>query len=87
MRDEDYAKLLDDTQRELIAGAGPAAVLGLTPVTLRLLASLTRAGLDRAVRAVYAPGEGEGCSRSGSSLPGPWRACSRRSRGAASSSC
>jgi hypothetical protein len=36
MRDEDYAKLLDDLERELLAGAGPAAVLGLTPVTLRL---------------------------------------------------
>ena len=30
MRDEDYAKLLEDTQRELLAGAGPAGVLGLT---------------------------------------------------------
>lgn len=57
MRDEDYAKLLEDTQRELLSGAGPAAVLGLTPVTLRLLASLAPAGLDRAVRGVYAPGE------------------------------
>jgi O-methyltransferase len=55
MRDEDYARLLDDTQRELLAGAGPAGVLGLTPVTLRLLASLAPAGLDRAVEAVYAP--------------------------------
>jgi hypothetical protein len=54
-RDEDYAKLLGDTQRELLAGAGPAAVIGLTPVTLRLLASLAAAGLDRAVEAVYAP--------------------------------
>ena len=51
MRDEDYTKLLDDTQRELLAGAVPAAVLGLTPVALRLLASLAPAGLDRAVNA------------------------------------
>jgi O-methyltransferase len=55
MRDEDYARLLEDTQRELLAGAGPAGVLGLTPVTLRLLASLTASGADRAVEAVYAP--------------------------------
>jgi O-methyltransferase len=55
MRDEDYAKLLEDTQHELLAGAGPAGVLGLTPVTLRLLASLAASGLDRAVEAVYAP--------------------------------
>jgi O-methyltransferase len=60
MRDEDYAKLLEDTQRELLAGTGPAAVLGLTPVTLRLLASLAPAGLDRALQAIYAPGEGRG---------------------------
>ncbi|HET9894604.1 MAG TPA: class I SAM-dependent methyltransferase [Streptosporangiaceae bacterium] len=60
MRDEDYVKLLEDTQRELLAGTGPAAVLGLTPVTLRLLASLAPAGLDRAIQAIYAPGEGQG---------------------------
>jgi O-methyltransferase len=55
MRDEDYAKLLEDTEQELLAGAGPARVLGLTPVTLRLLASLAPSGLGRAVEAVYAP--------------------------------
>ncbi len=60
MRDEDYAKLLEDTQRELLGGAGPAALLGLTPVTLRLLASLAPAGLDRAVQAVYVPAENDG---------------------------
>jgi hypothetical protein len=55
MRDEDYAKLLEDTQHELLAGMCPVSVLGLTPVTLRLLASLAPNGLDRAVEAVYAP--------------------------------
>ena len=35
------------------------ALLGLTPVTLRLLASLASVGLDRAVQAVYAPQAGE----------------------------
>jgi O-methyltransferase len=55
MRDEDYAKLLEDTQHELLAGTRPVGVLGLTPVTLRLLASLAPSGLDRAVEAVYAP--------------------------------
>jgi hypothetical protein len=45
MRDEDYAKLLEDTEQERLAGAGPAGVLGLTPVTLRLLASLAPSGL------------------------------------------
>jgi O-methyltransferase len=57
MRDEDYGRLLEDTQLELLAGNGPAAVLGLTPVTLWLLASLAGSGLDRAVDAVYAPTE------------------------------
>ncbi len=55
MRDEDYAKLLEDTERELLAGRGPAGVLGLTPVTLRLLASLADCGPARAVEAVYTP--------------------------------
>lgn len=59
MRDEDYAKLLEDTQRELLAGPGAVAVVGLTPVTLRLLASLAAVGLDRAVQAIFAPGEGQ----------------------------
>jgi O-methyltransferase len=55
MLDEDYAKLLEDAQRELLASGGPAAVLGLTPVALRLLASLATTGLDRAVTAIYTP--------------------------------
>ncbi|HEY6310402.1 MAG TPA: class I SAM-dependent methyltransferase [Streptosporangiaceae bacterium] len=55
MRNHDYAKLLEDTQRELLAGNGPAGVIGLTPVTLRLLASLAASGMNRAVEAVYAP--------------------------------
>jgi O-methyltransferase len=56
MRDEDYARLLEDLEHELLAGAGPAGVLGLTSVTLRLLRSLAPSGLDAAVDAVYAPG-------------------------------
>ncbi len=46
MRDDDYAKLLEDTEHELLAGHGPAGVLGLTPVTLRLLASLAACGVE-----------------------------------------
>jgi O-methyltransferase len=61
MRDEDYAKLLEDIERELLAGAGPAGVLGLTPVTMRLLASLSASGLVRSVEAVYAPPIGAAC--------------------------
>ncbi|MGH3288865.1 MAG: class I SAM-dependent methyltransferase [Streptosporangiaceae bacterium] len=55
MRDEDFAKLLEDTEHELLADRGPVGVLGLTPVTLRLLASLAACGLARAVEAVYTP--------------------------------
>jgi O-methyltransferase len=55
MRDEDYAKLLDDTQHELLDGGGPAGVLGLTPLTLRLMASAVPSGLGRAIEAIYAP--------------------------------
>jgi O-methyltransferase len=61
MRDEDYAKLLEDTERELLAAAGPIGVLGLTPVTLRLLASLAPSGLGRAVEAVYTPAAEDAC--------------------------
>jgi hypothetical protein len=63
MRDEDYAKLLEDTQRELLAGTCSAGVLGLTPVTLRLLASLAPSGLDRAVEAVYASRADDACPK------------------------
>lgn len=55
MRDEDYAKLVEDTEHELLAGAGPVGILGLTSVTLRLLASLAPSGLSRAVKAIYIP--------------------------------
>jgi O-methyltransferase len=61
MRDEDYVKLLEDTQHELLAGAGPAGVLGLTPVTLGLLASLVPSGLYRAIEAVYTPQADDTC--------------------------
>ena len=53
--------VLEDTQYELLGGAGPAGVLGLTPVTLRLLASLAPAGLDRAVESVYTPAVPSAC--------------------------
>ena len=63
MRDEDYAKLLEDTRHELLAGSGPAGVLGLTPVTLRLLASLVPSGLHRAVEGIYAPKADDACPK------------------------
>lgn len=57
MQDEDYAKLLEDTESQILGGGGLVGVLGLTPVTLRLLASLGSVGLSRAVEAVYASAE------------------------------
>jgi O-methyltransferase len=49
----DYAKLLEDLEHELLSGARSIGVLGLTSVTLRLLASLAASGLAWAVEAVY----------------------------------
>jgi hypothetical protein len=40
MHADDYAKLLEDLEHELLHGARSVAVLGLTTVALRLLASL-----------------------------------------------
>jgi hypothetical protein len=51
---EDYAKLLEDLEQELTAGTCSAGILGLTSVTLRLLARLAPTGL-LADLTVYAP--------------------------------
>ncbi len=53
MRAKDYAKLLEDVEREILLGARSIGVLGLTTVTVRLLSSLTPSGLVSAVNAVY----------------------------------
>jgi len=53
MHADDYAKLLEDLEHELLHGTRSVAVLGLTTVTLRLLASLAPSGLLPAVKAVY----------------------------------
>lgn len=54
MRAEDYGKLLEDLEQELTAGARSIGIIGLTGVTLRLLASLAPTGV-LADAAVYAP--------------------------------
>lgn len=55
MRETDYAELLEDLEREVLASNAPSVgVLGLTGITLRLLASLTPSGLIRSVKAIYA---------------------------------
>ncbi len=55
MRAEDYAKLQEDLEYELCAGARSVAILGLTSTTLRVLASLAATGLQAAVSAVFVP--------------------------------
>ncbi|WNI17387.1 nucleotide kinase domain-containing protein [Actinacidiphila sp. ITFR-21] len=56
MRAEDLAKLLDDVRTRLLDGAQSLAVIGLTPVTLRLFDALGASGLARGIKAVYAEG-------------------------------
>ncbi|MPZ66705.1 MAG: hypothetical protein GEU83_14735 [Pseudonocardiaceae bacterium] len=55
MRPEDFGKLIEDVQHELLSGARSVGILGLTSVTLDLLASLTPSGLVSAVAAAYVP--------------------------------
>jgi O-methyltransferase len=59
MKADDFAKLLDDVQRELLAGAWPFGIVGLTPTTLRLLDCLAGSGLLTAVEAVYYSDNGQ----------------------------
>ena len=55
MRDDDFAKLCEDTEDALLRGAARIGIIGLTHVTLRLLDSLAASGLTDAVSGVYAP--------------------------------
>lgn len=53
MREEDYRKLRQDLEEEILKGAKSVGVLGLTGVTLQLIESLTSAGLLAVIEAVY----------------------------------
>lgn len=53
MRSEDLAKLREDLERELFKGANTVAILGLTPVALRLLEGLDVSGLIDAIDGIY----------------------------------
>lgn len=55
MHADDYAKLLEDLERELAAGARSVAIVAYTGITVRLLASMAAAGLQAAVTAIYVP--------------------------------
>jgi O-methyltransferase len=59
MHPEDYAKLLDDINQELLRGCNSIAILGLTPVTLQLLASFATLSYSHCVRAIYSPNVSE----------------------------
>lgn len=56
MRAQDVVKLLADLEHELLSGARSVGILGLTSVTLEILASLAPSGLASAVVAAYVPG-------------------------------
>ncbi|MGH3721551.1 MAG: TylF/MycF/NovP-related O-methyltransferase [Pseudonocardiaceae bacterium] len=53
MHVEDYDKSLADVEYELRRGFSSLGILGLTPVTMQLLRSLTLPGLAKSVQAVY----------------------------------
>src|SRR4051812_32622000 len=53
MHDEDFTKLAEDVETELLHGATNLAILGATPTALRLLARLASTGLERCVHGIY----------------------------------
>jgi hypothetical protein len=53
MRADDFAKLREDLEREMFNGAQAVAVLGLTPVALRLLNGLAVSGSIDAIDGIY----------------------------------
>ena len=55
MNRDDYSRLLEDLEHELLNGVRPVGILGLTHVTLQLLSSLAPSGLISAVEAIYSP--------------------------------
>lgn len=65
MRTEDFGKLLEDVREVLLDGAQSLAIIGLTPVTMRLVEALALSGLGKGIEAVYA----EGLQTSAWSLP------------------
>lgn len=54
MRLDDFAKLIEDTNTEILAAGGRVGILGLTPVTLSLLKHLRQSGALSTVRAIHA---------------------------------
>lgn len=55
MRDEDFAKLIEDIEEAILSGARRAAILGFTVVTTRILSTLASSGLIAAIEGIYVP--------------------------------
>lgn len=53
MQQNDYAKLMEDVEHELLMGSRSLGILGLTTVTLQILNSLAPVGLISMVEAIY----------------------------------
>jgi len=60
MQPDDFAKLVEDTEKEILVAGGRVGILGLTTVTLDLLNSLSQRGVLSAVNGIHVskgPGE------------------------------
>jgi O-methyltransferase len=55
MHPDDYARLIEDVEHELLMGSCSVGILGLTRVTLQILNSLASIGLVSMVAAIYVP--------------------------------
>ncbi|OKI64324.1 TylF/MycF/NovP-related O-methyltransferase [Micromonospora sp. CB01531] len=53
MQDNDFVKLAEDLEAEMLGGATKVAILGATPTALRLTARLAGIGLDACLRGIY----------------------------------
>jgi O-methyltransferase len=54
MEAEQYSKLVQDLEQELLGGARSVAILGLTPLSFRLIEALQLSGLSASVKAIFA---------------------------------
>jgi len=72
MLTEDIRTLQDDLHQAVLAGATNVGILGLTPVTLRLVESLLATGISTSVTAIYAAGSLDAYSLIGPIPVRPW---------------
>lgn len=55
MHSDDYGRLIEDVEHELLMGSRSIGILGLTRVTLQILNTLASVGLVSMVEAIYVP--------------------------------